>query len=354
MKSNFQIIIIVIFIAAAIFSIFVFSGAIPIGSKSASTGKGTVVLWGTISNSAISPILQNFNNLNTSFSVKYVEKDSSTFDQDLLEALASGQGPDMFFLPDNLVFHYKNKIYPIPYASYSQASFKNTFAGVGEVFMTSGGILGFPIAIDPMVMYYNRAMLDTNSIASPPATWDDMISLVPLLTKKDTTTKQFTKSTIAFGQFSNVQNAKDIISALFMQLGNSIIKENVDGSYQSALSDNDLSSSLSFYSSFSDPLKSVYSWNKSLPSSTDAFASENLAFYFGYAGELPYIIKKNPNLNFAITTIPQIKGSKYNITSAHVMGIAVSLSSKNINTALTASTYLLQELLLQILQIFFL
>jgi len=43
--------------------------------------------------------LDDFNNANPTFVVKYVQKMPDTFDQDLLEALATGSGPDMFFLP---------------------------------------------------------------------------------------------------------------------------------------------------------------------------------------------------------------------------------------------------------------
>ena len=49
MKGNFQIIILVVFIAAAILGVFVFSGAIPLGNQGNNTGaQGTVVLWGTV------------------------------------------------------------------------------------------------------------------------------------------------------------------------------------------------------------------------------------------------------------------------------------------------------------------
>lgn len=339
--KNFQIIILVIFIAAAILGVFVFSGAIPIGSnKDKNNAQGTVILWGTAKNSLLAPALENFNNANPTFVVKYVEKNPETFDQDLLEALAAGVGPDMFFLPDNLAFHYKNKIFVIPYASYPVASFKNVFAGAGEVFLTSKGLLAFPIAIDPMVLYYNRSILDTNSIVYPPTSWDEVQNLVPILTKKSDD-KKILKSTIALGQFTNIKNAKDILALLFMQSGNPILREE-NGVYQSTLAENSnkvgLESALSFFTSFADPLKEVYSWNKSLPNSVDTFTSENLAFYLGYASELPYILNKNPNLNFAIAQVPQVKNSSYKLTMAQVTGIAISSFSKNLNTAITAAS----------------
>ena len=338
MKGNFQTIIIIVFIAAAVFGILVFSGVINIGNDTKEGALGTVVLWGTVKTQVIASALEDFNRVNKTFVVKYIQKDPETFDQDLLEALASGQGPDMFFLPDNLVFNYKNKIFPIPYQSLPVASFKNSFAGAGEVFLTSAGVLAFPIAIDPMVMYYNRSILDANSVVYPPSTWDEFINIVPTLTKKDDN-KKIIESGAAMGQFSNIIHAKDIISTLFMQAGNPIITEK-NGSFISSLSETgkyNLSSILKFYTDFSNPLNSAYSWNKSLPNSIDVFGADNLAFYFGYASELPSLVNKNPNLNFLPAPIPQIKDADFKLTSARVTGIAISAFSKNFNTAFTAA-----------------
>ncbi|MEK7071328.1 MAG: extracellular solute-binding protein [Patescibacteria group bacterium] len=339
MRGNFQIIILIVFVVAAVFGILVFSGAMPIGEKSETGASGTVVLWGTVQAQAIGGALEEFNLTNKDFSVQYVEKSSKTFDRDLLEALASGQGPDMFFLPDNLVFGYKNKIIPIPYESFPVASFKKNFIGAGEVFLTSKGILALPIAVDPLVMYYNRSILDANGIIYPPVYWDELANLVSVLTKKDENNK-IIKSAVALGQFSNITHAKDIISTLFMQSGNPIVTEK-DGAFISALNTYagkyKLGSILKFYTDFADPLQGVYSWNRSFPSSSNAFSSENLVFYFGYASELRSLINKNPNQDFLVAPIPQIRNETLKLTSAQVTGIAVSALSKNLNTAFYAA-----------------
>jgi ABC-type glycerol-3-phosphate transport system substrate-binding protein len=340
MKGNFQIIILIVFIAAAVLGVFVFSGAIPLGNNSNSTGaQGTVILWGTVKSQVIAPLLEDFNRINSTFTVKYMEKSADTFDNDLLEALAEGKGPDMFFITDDLAFKYSNKIYTIPYQSFPVNTFKNSFVGAGEVFLTSKGVLAFPLTVDPLMMYYNRSVLDANGIAYPPVYWDEFFNLVPLLTKKDD--RGFiTKSTVAMGQFSNVLHAKDLLSALFMQTGNLIVTEK-DGFFTSVLNENNekykLDSILEFYTNFADPLKDVYSWNKSFSNSRDVFSREDLTFYFGYASELQSLVNKNPNQNFLVTSIPQIRNSNLKLTSAHTMGIAISSFSKNFNTAFTAA-----------------
>ncbi|MFH1201180.1 MAG: extracellular solute-binding protein [bacterium] len=339
MKGNFQIIILIIFVAAAIFGVLVFSGAIPIGQ----TGPGSlgkVVLWGMVPNITISNAIKDFNDANPTFVVNYVQKSADTFDQDLLEASASGTGPDMFFLPDNLIFHYADKIFTIPYESYPLVSFKNNFASAGEVFLTSEGILAFPMSIDPLMMYYNRSMLDASGVVYPPVSWEEMTSIVPLLTKKNDANK-IIKSAIAFGHFSNIIHAKDILATLFMQAGNPIIKEK-DGVFISTLDSSigsfNLPSILKFYTDFADPNNVLYAWNKSFPNSIDAFSREDLAFYFGFAGELQSLVNRNPNQNFFVAPMPQIKNSNSKVTGARVTGLAISAFSKNLTTAFTAAS----------------
>jgi multiple sugar transport system substrate-binding protein len=337
--KNFQLIILIVFIVAAVFGLLVFSGAIPLGSGGAGS-LGTVVLWGTTPASVILAPLKSFNDANPTFVVKYVEKSSDTFDQDLLEALASGTGPDMFFLPDNLTYHYTKEIFTIPYASYPLVNFKNVFASAGEVFLTEKGILAFPISIDPLVMYYNRSILDANGVVYPPATWDDLTKLAPTLTQKDDTNK-IIKSAVALGHFSNIVHAKDILATLFMQAGNPIISEK-NGIFSSALDSSvgnyNLPSVLKFYTDFADPNSPAYSWNKSFPNSDDFFSEGNLAFYFGFASEIKSLINKNPNQNFFIAPVPQIKNSSFKLTGARVTGLAISSFSKNLNTAFLAAS----------------
>ncbi len=338
MKDNFQIIIVVVFVMLAILGVLVFSGAIPLGGDSENLGQGTVVMWGTVRNSVMAPIVEDFNQANETFVVQYVEKNSETFDQDLLEAIASNQGPDMFFLPDDLAFRYANKIIVIPYQSFPVANFKSTFAGAGEVFLSSNGILAFPLIIDPLVMYYNRSMLDAEGIVKPPTFWDEFITVATTLTKRDEANKVL-KSGAALGHFSNVAHAKDILATLFMQEGNPIVAER-EGARVSTLDDPsyDLTRGLQFYSDFANPSKSNYSWNKSYPVSTNAFSREDLAFYFGYASEFTPLVNQNPNQNFGVASVPQIKGANFKLTGAKVTGIAISSFSKNYNTAFIAAS----------------
>jgi ABC-type glycerol-3-phosphate transport system substrate-binding protein len=342
MKGNFQIILTVVFIVAGVLAVLVFAGVIKLRvDKDKTTATGTVVIWGTVRADLMAPLFEEFNNINRTFTTKYVQKASDTFNQELLEALAVGKGPDLFFIADNLAYDYSDKIFTIPYESYPLVSFKQNYVGAGEVFLTSKGILAFPLTVDPLIMYYNRTILDNDDIIYPPIYWDEFGDIISSLTKKDEN-RQIIKSAVALGQFSNIANAKDILITLFMQAGSKIVSEE-NGRYFSDFGslggdkNFDLGPILSFYTNFADPLNQSYSWNKSLPYSRDFFSADNLAFYFGFAGELKTLINKNPNQNFAIARIPQIKNSNVILTYARVSGIAISSFSKNFNTAFIAA-----------------
>lgn len=340
MKGIFQLVFIIVFIAGAVFGILVFSGAIKIGDDGTQAG-GTVVLWGTVRPAIMAKIIENFNRTNEDFSVVYVEKDPDNFNQNLLEALASGVGPDLFLLPDNLAFHYSNKIFSIPYTSYPLSTFKETFIGAGEVFLTQNGILAFPLTVDPLMLYYNRTILDSNGIAYPPKTWNELYAMTPKITKKDDADK-ILKSGVALGYFSNVTHAKDILVSMFMQTGNPIVAPKtgrMSSSLESYRGRQELGSVLQFYADFADPSKEVYSWNRSFPDSIDAFGKEDLAFYFGFASELGTLVSRNPNQNLGVSHIPQLDiNSK--ITGARVTGVAISAASKNLTTAFVAASKL--------------
>ena len=70
-----------------------------------------------------------------------------------------------------------DKVFIIPYANFSQSQFTNTFADGANPYLASSGVVGVPVLIDPLVMYWNRDMLKTAGIAEPTPDWtlDQMV-----------------------------------------------------------------------------------------------------------------------------------------------------------------------------------
>ncbi len=179
----------------------------------------------------------------------------------------------------------------------------------------------------------------------PPKYWKDLFEYTPKLTTKNEAL-QIIKSGVALGEFQNVDNAKEILVAMNLQLNNPIIEAGPNKSYKSVLSkSSDVSSqpaiqSLNFFNEFSDPVKNVYSWNKSRPDSQAAFIAGDLAIYFGLASELKNIQQKNPNLNFDVASIPQVEELTNNVTYADVYALAIPKNSPNAQIALSVAANL--------------
>ena len=98
--------------------VLAFAGILPgFSSKNDSeeTFLGKVVIWGTLPKLSMADLVGEFNQLNkTIVTISYVEKSKGTFDQELIEALAEGKGPDVIFLPQDLILRHRNKLFPIP------------------------------------------------------------------------------------------------------------------------------------------------------------------------------------------------------------------------------------------------
>ena len=353
--STFKITLISIFAACIVIGIIVFA----MQKSSGSIGHADLVIWGTIPQDTFSAAY-NASTIhdNKNVTIAYVQKNKSTFDADFVQALADGKGPDIVLLRDDLVYKERNRLFPIPFTNFSERTFKDTFIQEGEMFVTPKGILAVPFIVDPLVMYWNRDLFSNNLISLPPKYWDQFTDsksisggqtgLISSITRKDTNAN-ITQSALALGQWDNISNSKEIITTLLLQAGTPISARNPEGNVFSALNTNPTeepldpaTTAMNFYTQFSNPTSPVYTWNASLPTSLNFFLSGNLATYFGFASELFDIQQKNPNLNFDVTYMPQIRplGSqtgKQKVTG-HIYSFSIVKQSKSISAAFTAIT----------------
>lgn len=351
--SNFQTILVAIFLAFFVFAVLIFSGLIKIGGSSSTTGpQGNVVIWGTFPSNTLSNTLDSLNT-NKELHVKYVKKDAVTYQQDLIEAFANGTGPDLFIITPDMVEKNNNFIYKIPYASYPEKTFRDSFIDGADIYLDSEGVLGFPLVVDPMVLYYNKDILSNEGIVNPPKSWDELFTLNSTLTKRDNA-GTISRSMIALGQYDNVNNVKDILATLLIQNNNPLVERGTDPannkvSFISMLNSNrdDLSvppmeAVIKFFVEFSNPSNTAYSWNRSLSSSLDMFTGGRLAFYLGRASELFNIERVNPNLSFDVTQIPQIKSFTTKRTYGEIYAVVANKKSTNISSSLAVAGMLSQ------------
>jgi ABC-type glycerol-3-phosphate transport system substrate-binding protein len=328
------------YVILGVFALSIIAGVAIFAMSKGGTGtvSATVVVWGTIPEDTFSNTF-SASSLASNRNIKatYVRKDAQDFDSDFVEALAEGTGPDVVILSDGLLYKNRNKLVTIPYKTYSERIFKDTFIEEGEIFLSPNGIVAIPFTIDPIVMYWNRDLFANNQISQPPIYWEQMPNLVNKLTKKDSSGNVF-QSTLAFGEWSNVTNAKEIVSMLLLQAGTPITARS-DDAVVSVL-DSQFNyptppgqSAIDFYTQFSNQTSSTYTWNRSLPNSLNSFLSGNLAIYFGYASELFQILQKNSNLNYDVAVVPQIKDTKKKVVFGRMQALAITKQSKQVAAA---------------------
>jgi ABC-type glycerol-3-phosphate transport system substrate-binding protein len=214
------------------------------------------------------------------------------------------------------------------------------------MFLSPSGVTALPLFVDPLVLYWNRDIFANALIASPPKYWDELYALSGKISTHDSSS-DIIQSAIPFGEWDNVTNGKEILALLLLQAGTPIVSFDsqskkyvsvLDGQFGQPISPAE--STLNFYTQFSNPTSAYYSWNRSLPSSLNFFLSGNLALYIGEASELFSIQQKNPNLNFDVTNIPQVRGNADKVDFAHIYATAIVKQSKSISGAFALITSL--------------
>ena len=343
--KTFQIVLLIIFgIFGALAAAF-FSGAIELPQKASQSptggATGTVTMWGTIPKSQLEESIAFLNKQIGSggLNLNYVQKSPLTYEKELLDSFAFGGTPDIFILPNSLIKMYSDKLLTIPYQGFSERMFADTYIQAADVFKTESGILGYPFLSDPLIMFYNKDHFDSEGILTPPALWKDFTTIVPALTEKNQLL-EISRSGVAMGESKNIKNFKEILLAMNIQLGNNMVVRDYEKAlYNSVFSSKSFISAkpaeetLKFFLEFSNPLKSVYSWNKSRPDSLTAFVGGELSVYFGFASEISLIQRMNPNLNFDIANIPQVEGAQNTLTYSNVYALAIPKNSRNLQGA---------------------
>ncbi len=349
--KNFQIILLVVFGLLGGLAAAFFSGAIelPTRASQSPTGgaAGAVVVWGTIPKSQLRDTLDFFNKQSGGgLTLNYIEKNPATYEKDLLDSFAFGGTPDVFLLSNSLINLYADKVVTIPYQGFTERMFADTYIQAAEVFKTEVGMLGFPFLSDPLVMFYNKDHFDTAGVTLPPKLWKDFSTLVPQLTQKNELL-EIKRSGVALGESKNIKNFKEILLAMNIQLGNNVVvRDYAKAVYtpvfasKSLISAKPAEETLKFFLEFSNPLKSVYSWNKSLPFSLTAFVGGDVSIYFGFASEIPLVQRMNPNLNFDIAELPQVEGAGTKLTYSNVYALAIPKTTKNFQGAFYVASQL--------------
>lgn len=304
-------------------------------------------------------------------SITYRKLRYEEYQTELLEAMAENRGPDIFSIHNTWIRKYQTKIVPLPKTitlpyqyvkgtikkelitemrtspSLSLRALKTDFVDQvsADVILPyqenptkpfEDRIFGLPLAFDTLALFYNRDLLNAAGIPEPPVTWTEFQEQVKRLTKIDKTGK-ILQAGAAIGTGKNIERASDILSLLMMQNGTQMTDEAGNATFNQIPPGATLpvppgQEALAFYTDFASPYKEVYTWNKEMPNSLEAFITGKTAFFFGYAYHIPQIKARAPKLNFAVAKMPQIAGAN-EVNFANYWVEVVSNKTEHLNEA---------------------
>jgi len=281
---------------AAIFLILLLSivvSRIKSGKIQFSGKKGEIVWWGIRDDAAeIGLLIEEYQKKNLGIKITYLLQSPKDYRERLTNALAKGEGPDIFEIHNSWVVMFTNVLDVLPEPVMSSAEFSAAFYPIiTKDLTTPSGIVGIPLEYDALTLYVNEEILATAG-KTPPLSWDELRILANDLTPQKGNT--IIQSGIALGRTENVDHWQEILGLMMLQ--NRVDLLNPQGEL--------FEDAIEFFTVFSTIDKV---WSEILPPSTVAFANAKVAMYFGPAWRANQIHEMNPNLKFKTVPLPQLR-----------------------------------------------
>ncbi len=319
------ILILVVLLALGALGIFVWGKMS--GGAAKKSQEVTINYWGLWENDAVTrQFIADFETTHPKIKVQYTQQSPKQYRERLQSAINRGEGPDVFRFHNTWIPMLRNQLALVPPTVMTASEFSTTFFPVSSNELVSGtSIFGLPLMIDGLGLYINDALFATAGV-SEPATWTDVINLIPKLTVKNGTA--IVTSAIALGTTNNVEHFSDILGLMFLQNGAPIsnpVGKEAEGT-------------LIFYRKFADTSDPLYTWSEGMDNSVSAFANGRVAMILAPSWRAHDIAQISPKLRFHIVPVPQLQGNAVAWSSYWVEG--VSARSKNLDAAWTFVKYM--------------
>lgn len=294
-----------------IFSSFLFSGCFKSNNPQY---KVNLEVWGVFDSSdVLDQLAGEYKKINPHVGeIRYRKFTVDSYKKDLIDALASGQGPDIFLINNTWLPSFQDKVEPSSDVILGEKQFRDNFVDVVvNDFLLNGKIYAVPLSVDSLALYYNKDLLNSQGITSPPKTWEEFNDDVRKLVRID----QFdniTQAGAAVGTAYNINRSTDLLGLLMFQNGVKMVDEGKTG----ATFDKTINrgsegvkageNALEFYTQFARKNASIYTWNPRMHYSIDSFYEGTTAMMINYSWHYTTIKNKNSKLNFAVAPVPQL------------------------------------------------
>jgi len=317
-------------------------------------------------------VIKAYQQIHPNISIKVTVIPGDQLEQRLLEALAAGRGPDLVSLLNSHLGSWQDKLQPLPAtitlpfqemrglikkeptwvmqtnATLNPKAMPQLYVDtVVKDAIINNQIYGLPIALDSLLLYYNRDLLNGAQIATVPADWESFKTAVQKITQLDKNGK-FLQYGAALGEGNNVPYAADILTALMLQNGTPMTNSTSSvATFAQAVKSGDQSfvpgqDALRFYTDFANPTKETYTWSAAEGEAWQQFASGKVGFIFGYWRDFAKLKQLAPKINLGVANFPQISATGRPVYLASYYLETVPKQSQHISEAWDLLQYLAQ------------
>src|SRR3989344_5351930 len=153
-----------------------------------------LTVWGKgEARALLDPLFQQYETFRPNVKISYENIDEDGYDEKVVDALASGQGPDVLMLSNRALPKQIARLAPAVALQISIAEVQNLFPrvveqdfvarppapeGSADVGQAPSVVYALPLSIDTLALFYNKDIFDTAGIVSPPKTWSEFQALV--------------------------------------------------------------------------------------------------------------------------------------------------------------------------------
>ena len=187
----------------------------------------------------------------------------------------------------------------------SSDTYEETFypTAISDFTAKDGNLYAIPWEIDGLAVFYNKQLLASANVETPPTDWDSFIELAQELTTKNEA-GQIIESGLAIGTSENIMHSADILSYLMLLNNADLIDDTrtvVD------LTSDDVLSAVYIYTKYT--LESDAVWGSDLRNDLEMFYAGKLAMMFAPSWRAFDIIEAAPSIEFGIAHLPQLENN---------------------------------------------
>ncbi|MEX1123797.1 MAG: hypothetical protein WEC81_01340 [Patescibacteria group bacterium] len=271
---------------------------------------------------------------------KFIDaKDAKEYEAKVVNEIADGAGPDIWVVRSDWIPKHAAK--SLPYTADNEnpiASAKTVIEpALVDLNIYQGELYGVPLFADSLAVIYNvdfiRAVADgasasvVKTLSQFPATWKVVQDQAALVSKKSGSV--ITRSAIALGTIETGYAPVDVLSAMLVQNGASVLNDDETkvafdlAQFKDGKSSFPATEALDLFTSFARSSKSNYSWNNDLGAALEAFKAGKTGAIIGYYSLLRELVDEEPSFEIGVAALPQISTKTdrvdFGITWSHII-----------------------------------